>query len=113
MLNIFKTFVLSGLAVMTGERAMDTPFDQMGDSAFREIPPGAIVLDPVTLTRINEPADIAASFRRQALRQADQYDAHADEVRTIAQMLVANCPEGPLKMRAKKAGRFGAKSIRR
>jgi hypothetical protein len=99
----------SDMARETDEQAMDLPIDEISQSMFGQVAEaresGAVVLDPITMSEITEPADIAASMRMQSVQFSEDLDGQAERAKHVAQEMANICQEGPLKMRAKRAGR--------
>ncbi len=97
---------LDETARIKSEVALDVSFDEISQEIFSRLPKGLTPVDTRRMTQINEPNELADSLRELAVDQIDALHSMADAERKDVQTLTNECLDGPLKMRATKAGRI-------
>ncbi len=99
----------SKLANEAAEAALDMPFDEVSEMIFGTIEPllerGDIPPVHPSGIAIDSPEAVEKAIRDMSLSMIGAQDEHVDELKTELTDLLAGCKEGPLKMRATKAGR--------
>jgi hypothetical protein len=100
----------SNIASQMVSGAFEMPIDEVGASLYEDVvlpgvSEGMTLVDPITGKEIHTPQDAQEAFRTLITSTIERQDHHVEELTENLCKLVNSCSNGPLKMRATKAGR--------